>query len=535
MAILPAATNPKATDYEVEFELNDLGGRVVNGALTYIPVPADEWPIQSTIYAQDTNTFWKVVEQPVGTVVAMLLSDPSATSTSITNGSVDYELDVEPVVTSVVVAQGGRPASLLQRDGVLYVICFGLGGVPSRPPRFETYDVNSDPTTPLLLASVASNPAGQNNHYDLEKVGDYVLTCFQGTAPGGGVMAWDVSNPSTPTIAGQYRVGGANSQCFDLAVRPDQQVVALAFTNNGVGTIFVDVSALPTITPVGASIAGAFVSVAFSTGGGVLYASNFGTGQLQVYDVSSLAAPVLVTSIPFTVGIRQCRVDGNRLYVIDRNQLACSIFDITNPLAPVLLSSFPLACNNDETQPITPIGNLFISGSSDVNPGAVYMFDVSTGTRARLLRRPLFSDGAVVTETLFDAALNDNNEYLYASNRGGTQNIVTFRIRGGATPPRAQRIPWYRTVTAADRVAPTDMHIGADATVAPFAVTLPSPGAVPGQTFTLTKIDGTVNAVTLNVLGGGTISGAATFVLAALWSSVTVYSTGTTYIRIASV
>jgi len=535
MPTVPSATNGKPIDYQVEFELNDLGPRVVDGPVTYIAVAPGQWPVQSVIYAADTDAFWKVVERPVGTVVAVLMSDPSSTNTTISNNSVDYELDVEPVVTSVVLTQGGRPASILQQGGVLYVICFGLGGVPSRPPRFETYDVSGDPTTPALLASIASNPAGANNHYDLEKVGDYVLTCFQGTAPGGGVMAFDVSNPALPVIANSYRTGGNASQAFDLAVRPDQQVLALAYTNNGVGTIFVDISALPALTPVGASIAGAFASVAFNTGGGVLYASNIGTGQLQVYDVSNLAAPVLLTSIAFTVGIRQCRVDGNRLYVIDRNLLSCTIFDITNPAAPALLSSFPIACNNDDTQPMTPIGNLFISGSSDVNPGAAYLFDVSTGTRARLLRRPLFVDGTVTTETLFDAAMNDNNQYLYTSNRGGTQSLVTFRVRGGATPPRAQRIPWYRAVTAADRFAPTDVHIGADATAGAFAVTLPSPGQVPGQTFTLTKLDASVNAVTLNVLGSATISGAATVVLAAQWSSVTVYSTGTGYVRTASV
>lgn len=534
MATVPSATNSKSIDYEVEFELNDLGGRTRVGDRIFIAIPQDRWPVQSTLYAQDTGAFWKVVENPTGTLVAELFSDPTSVTNSLSQIDVDYGLDIDPVATSVVPTLGGRPHAILAEDGILYVICFGTGGVPSKPPRFETYDIGTDPANPVLLASIVSNPAGQNLQYDLEKVGNYVLVCMRGTAPGGGLMAYDVSSPSAPFIANNARTGGANSQAFDLAVRPDQQIVAMPFINVIFQIMFVDISALPAMSYVGTPIAGSFASVAFSAGGGHLYATDFAAGFLRTYDVTDINAPVLVNSVAMTTGIRQVRRDGNLLYVTDRTPNTCSIFSLANPAAPAFLSAFPLPCN-DETQPVTPVGNLFLSGSSDTNPGALYAYDVSTNTRPRLLRRPLYSDGGVATETLFDAAISDNGEYWYASNRGGLQEIITFRVRGGLTPPRADRIPWYRLVTAADRFRPTDRNIGADATAAPFAVTLPSPGSVPGQTFTLTKLDISANAVTLNVLGAATISGAATVVLAAQWSSVTVYSTGTEYIRTASV
>lgn len=80
MAITPSASNAKPSDYQIEVEANDLGVRVaVNGRIT-IPLPQGVWPSQSEIYATDTGALWRVVEEPLGTQVAVLVSQPLSNS-----------------------------------------------------------------------------------------------------------------------------------------------------------------------------------------------------------------------------------------------------------------------------------------------------------------------------------------------------------------------------------------------------------------------------------------------------------------------
>lgn len=78
MPIIPSASNNKTADYEVPNEAADLGARAVVSGRLQIAVPPTAWPMHSTIYAQDTGAFWKIVEDPIGTPVAQFLGGPGA-------------------------------------------------------------------------------------------------------------------------------------------------------------------------------------------------------------------------------------------------------------------------------------------------------------------------------------------------------------------------------------------------------------------------------------------------------------------------
>jgi hypothetical protein len=68
----------------------------------------------------------------------------------------------------------------------------------------------------------------------------------------------------------------------------------------------------------------------------------------------------------------------------------------------------------------------------------------------------------------------------------------------------------------------------ADTTSNNISVTLPPAANTSGRNFTVVKTDA-ANTVTVQVSGGDTINGAATFVFAALWGSYTFQSDGTEY------
>lgn len=88
-----------------------------------------------------------------------------------------------------------------------------------------------------------------------------------------------------------------------------------------------------------------------------------------------------------------------------------------------------------------------------------------------------------------------------------------------------------RTVKLADTAVVTDAVLLADATLAPFTITLPDPVRVQGAAFTIKKVDATANAVTV----GATIDGTLNPTLTVQYQSISVQSDGTAYWKLASV
>ena len=80
------------------------------------------------------------------------------------------------------------------------------------------------------------------------------------------------------------------------------------------------------------------------------------------------------------------------------------------------------------------------------------------------------------------------------------------------------------TSTTPYTVLTTDGYILVDATAGAKAVNLPA--ATNRKRYTVKKIDGSANAVTINIAGSDTIEGLTTYSLANQYSSVTFYSDG---------
>jgi hypothetical protein len=85
------------------------------------------------------------------------------------------------------------------------------------------------------------------------------------------------------------------------------------------------------------------------------------------------------------------------------------------------------------------------------------------------------------------------------------------------------------TKTSAYTLIATDSVLLADATSAAFQVTLPSPSGISGRQYTIKKIDASGNAVTI-ASAAGNIDGAATKVLSAQWSYLSLISSGSDWV-----
>lgn len=80
--------------------------------------------------------------------------------------------------------------------------------------------------------------------------------------------------------------------------------------------------------------------------------------------------------------------------------------------------------------------------------------------------------------------------------------------------------------TANYNVTNNDVIVEGDATSGAIALSLPTNSGVNlGQMFTLKKMDNSANAVTVNIVGGGTIDGSTTYILGTQYQAVTVAAT----------
>lgn len=91
------------------------------------------------------------------------------------------------------------------------------------------------------------------------------------------------------------------------------------------------------------------------------------------------------------------------------------------------------------------------------------------------------------------------------------------------------------TVTATTTLRSTHTTILADATAGAITINLPPAAQNPTRIYVIKKIDASANAVTVDGYSTETIDGAATYVLAARWNGVIIYSDGSNWIILSAV
>jgi hypothetical protein len=156
--------------------------------------------------------------------------------------------------------------------------------------------------------------------------------------------------------------------------------------------------------------------LALSSAGTTAYLTNFATNTLQVYDVSTPAAPVLLNTItPLVLRARDVTVAGNRAYITgfgltDAGYGDVKAYDISNPVAPVK-AGFSYY-NIPEGSPITVTANSSLVCVSSITKGTFQVLDIDLN----LLSTVKIGDKL----SSLTANLNGTTAYVRASNQANT-------------------------------------------------------------------------------------------------------------------
>ncbi|MDB5483447.1 MAG: choice-of-anchor domain [Caulobacteraceae bacterium] len=200
-------------------------------------------------------------------------------------------------------------------------------------------------------------------------------------------------------------------------------------------------------------------------------AANFNGGQVDIFDISAPAVPVLKGSIATVLGgIGAISFDGSRVLVGELNGQRLILIDATNPAAPTILSTFTSAIDSisavalkghlavasgpnnfffvvlNYTNPASPTqvqftpgtGGVFFNGSitcdldggraavADAGGGNVFLFDVSSGSPI-LLGQFVSSQAGVTSISISGAtvAASSSNDF--------TVTLIDFSVPASPT------------------------------------------------------------------------------------------------------
>lgn len=112
--------------------------------------------------------------------------------------------------------------------------------------------------------------------------------------------------------------------------------------------------------------------------------------------------------------------------------------------------------------------------------------------------------------------------------------ISEWRALYNAAHGRVKTYPTVITASTTLDLATHGTHVLVDATAGAVVLSLPDPTADPDHVdarFTIKRIDGSINAVTVDPVGTPTIDGAASRTILSQWGAMTVWNKGSDWYR----
>lgn len=323
-------------------------------------------------------------------------------------------------------SQGGKPAALVKSPaGDLWVVNFGSGGSPSKAYGIEAYSL-ANPERPVRLSFTGSPTFAW---FNVEQIAFFGVTLFavaNGASPR--IAAVNTTNPAAPVqYPGTPLVLGAGS-IFDLTLSQSGAYAAVPQAG-GAGLSIVNASnpaAMAVTWSLGVGQYAAVDGSYWAGAGARLLASNIVAGVLEVWDVSALPAPpTLVSSLPLSTNIRRIVVDTvtNTAFVATASEQRIFVVDLTNLAAPVLLGTIPVGVGGDDT-PLRIVGYagrrilVVPLNANSVNPGRIQTFDVTTPSA------PTFLRALQIGQNVYDCLPDGNVGYV--ANRGGAQELLVI-------------------------------------------------------------------------------------------------------------
>jgi hypothetical protein len=229
------------------------------------------------------------------------------------------------------------------------------------------------------------NPNPGTNHYsDVVADGNYAyVSSWQGTS---GVYIFDITNPDEPVFVTHWAPSGtSNMQGIEVL-----NGIGYFGSDGGSGIYIVGLSnpAVPKILSHITSAQGGYSKVHDLTldGNGHMFVPNYRINDdVQVWDVSNPAAPVLMTTLTGTdsVTVHDITIQGNRLYMAGWGSTTTpgivDIWDISSLPAATRLGSFPSGLHTQDIS-ATADGRYVACPRELSSNGDVSIFDVTDPT-----------------------------------------------------------------------------------------------------------------------------------------------------------
>lgn len=257
--------------------------------------------------------------------------------------------------------------------------------------------------------------------YSLAIVGNYAyLTRY------GGFSVLDISNPSTPTLVGEFDDSNFNSlnSLTELVISGHY-----AFTANLSGKVLIIDIANPKkpalVTNYSLGLSGTSL-LYLSISGKYLYATVHNNNTLYIIDISNPLNPVLTEKLTDAVnfsGLRSVKVRGRYAYLLSMVGKYITVVDVSNPANPVVLSRFSDSVNLLSPYKMEISGNyLYITPAPNSTYNNLTIFDISNPVA------PKFA--GVVTDSLYlngvyQFAINGDYAYL-PSAKAGSLSVVNL-------------------------------------------------------------------------------------------------------------
>lgn len=155
----------------------------------------------------------------------------------------------------------------------------------------------------------------------------------------------------------------------------------------------------------------------------------------------------------------------------------------------------------------------------------------TTGT-ASAVNELTLANAATGNAPTFTASGNDTNININLTPKG-SGSVVVPKLTSSSSDLTTSTLKGVINQTAAKSttysITATDTNITGDCTSGAFTVTLPTAVGVTGQTYTVTKVDSSANALTIGTTSSQTIAGQTTYKIYNQYQSVTVYSDGSNW------